>query len=202
VFQKTKFWVKQASSSKGGDAGEVSPVAGFTKEPLSTYQTWQGHSSDTAAVATQLWGRNVFDIPMPKFMALFKEHATAPFFVFQVGRRSSILSCRACHDERHHHDATMVALPLVLVRCSASCYGCWTRTGCTVCSPSSCSLCLRPCSCKPGSPTSAHCEACAALRSLCLCIVPRCVDIHSTRQMNTCTPTRVQCGPTPTWHSA
>ncbi|EPY53277.1 P-type ATPase [Schizosaccharomyces cryophilus OY26] len=30
------------------------------------------------------YGRNVFDIPIPSFASLFKEHAVAPFFVFQI----------------------------------------------------------------------------------------------------------------------
>lgn len=31
-----------------------------------------------------LYGTNEFDVPIPKFMELFLEHCTAPFFVFQV----------------------------------------------------------------------------------------------------------------------
>ena len=30
------------------------------------------------------YGSNKFDIPIPTFMELFKEHAVAPFFVFQI----------------------------------------------------------------------------------------------------------------------
>ena len=33
---------------------------------------------------TSLYGKNEFNIPIPSFTALFGEHATAPFFVFQV----------------------------------------------------------------------------------------------------------------------
>ncbi|GMM57539.1 ion-transporting P-type ATPase [Maudiozyma humilis] len=32
----------------------------------------------------RLYGKNTFDIPIPSFMELFKEHAVAPLFVFQV----------------------------------------------------------------------------------------------------------------------
>ncbi|KAH7098014.1 hypothetical protein BKA62DRAFT_714380 [Auriculariales sp. MPI-PUGE-AT-0066] len=38
---------------------------------------------DVAAL-TAKYGSNKFDIPIPKFMELFVEHAVAPFFVFQV----------------------------------------------------------------------------------------------------------------------
>jgi len=31
-----------------------------------------------------MYGKNEFNIPIPSFSALFSEHATAPFFVFQV----------------------------------------------------------------------------------------------------------------------
>lgn len=31
-----------------------------------------------------MYGKNEFNIPIPSFTALFGEHATAPFFVFQV----------------------------------------------------------------------------------------------------------------------
>ncbi|KAJ3071425.1 hypothetical protein HDU98_005354 [Podochytrium sp. JEL0797] len=34
--------------------------------------------------ATDLYGLNKFDVPIPTFLELFKEHAVAPFFVFQL----------------------------------------------------------------------------------------------------------------------
>lgn len=31
-----------------------------------------------------MYGKNEFNIPIPSFSSLFAEHATAPFFVFQI----------------------------------------------------------------------------------------------------------------------
>lgn len=50
---------------------------------LSELQTSKGISGDVSKLE-RLYGKNFFDIPIPSFWELFKEHATAPFFVFQV----------------------------------------------------------------------------------------------------------------------
>lgn len=50
---------------------EYKKCKGFEKKP--DYQTALAH-----------FGQNLFDIPIPPFMDLFKEHAVAPFFVFQM----------------------------------------------------------------------------------------------------------------------
>ncbi|CAN3360603.1 endoplasmic reticulum transmembrane helix translocase [Diutina catenulata] len=50
---------------------------------LGVFQKDQGLSGDTERLA-KTYGKNVFDIPVPTFMELFKEHAVAPFFVFQI----------------------------------------------------------------------------------------------------------------------
>jgi cation-transporting ATPase 13A1 len=38
----------------------------------------------TIEALSALYGKNEFDIPIPSFLALFVEHTTAPFFVFQI----------------------------------------------------------------------------------------------------------------------
>ena len=38
----------------------------------------------TVTQTEQHFGANTFDIPVPSFTELFKEHAVAPFFVFQI----------------------------------------------------------------------------------------------------------------------
>lgn len=59
--------------------------------PLSLYQNSTGLSTvnakDESSSTTRLleeYGRNLCDIPIPKFTELFAEHAVAPFFVFQI----------------------------------------------------------------------------------------------------------------------
>ncbi|KAL5483440.1 SPF1 [Sanghuangporus weigelae] len=65
------------------------PYPSLAKPPLSTYQLPDGSSSKGLSSADvpsllSLYGKNEFHIPIPAFGALFAEHATAPFFVFQI----------------------------------------------------------------------------------------------------------------------
>ena len=54
-------------------------------EPLRSYLAASGHgSAERVASATQQWGLNKFDVPLPAFGALLQEQMLAPFFVFQV----------------------------------------------------------------------------------------------------------------------
>lgn len=47
------------------------------------FQQWKGLGGDLLKL-TRNYGLNKFDIPIPTFLELFKEHAVAPFFVFQI----------------------------------------------------------------------------------------------------------------------
>lgn len=52
---------------------------------LGEYTRWRGHETEEAVKEAELtYGRNMMDLDVPEFMELFKERASAPFFVFQV----------------------------------------------------------------------------------------------------------------------
>ncbi|CCM06202.1 uncharacterized protein FIBRA_08445 [Fibroporia radiculosa] len=51
---------------------------------LANFKSPSGLSSADIGSLLPLYGKNEFDIPIPSFTALFSEHATAPFFVFQI----------------------------------------------------------------------------------------------------------------------
>lgn len=50
---------------------------------IAAFQDCKGNSGDLTHLR-RLYGENSFDIPIPTFLELFKEHAVAPLFVFQV----------------------------------------------------------------------------------------------------------------------
>ncbi|CAD6928421.1 unnamed protein product [Tilletia controversa] len=61
------------------------PYPADSQPPLEVFKRSRGLDSDRAvSTALGIYGLNTFDIPRPKFMDLFIEHAVAPFFVFQV----------------------------------------------------------------------------------------------------------------------
>lgn len=60
------------------------PYPSASKPALSTFSSPKGLKSNVIEPLTDMYGKNEFDIPIPSFTALFGEHATAPFFVFQV----------------------------------------------------------------------------------------------------------------------
>lgn len=78
VFQKTKYiWCSDRKTFRGLEF----PVHKSNGE----YMSWKGYQEDyEVQQAEQLYGKNELDMVVPEFMELFKERATAPFFVFQV----------------------------------------------------------------------------------------------------------------------
>ena len=60
------------------------PYPSSSKDPLSKYHAPKGLKTNEASELVTLYGKNEFHIPIPSLTALFGEHATAPFFVFQV----------------------------------------------------------------------------------------------------------------------
>ncbi|KAH9871013.1 hypothetical protein J1614_006587 [Plenodomus biglobosus] len=82
LFQKRRFLY---DASKGSFAPLSYALDTEPKPQLKTFQQTQGLVSPAEIERlTQHYGTNAFDIPVPTFTELFKEHAVAPFFVFQV----------------------------------------------------------------------------------------------------------------------
>lgn len=82
LFQKRRFLYNHEQKS-------FSPLTyTIDSDPapkLETFQKSKGISSQAELTRLeQYYGGNTFDIPVPTFTELFKEHAVAPFFVFQI----------------------------------------------------------------------------------------------------------------------
>lgn len=78
IFQKTKYIY---DSNKKCFQGLHFP----DNLPIPFYQDWKGYADDSEArIAENRYGLNELEIVVPEFKELFKERATAPFFVFQV----------------------------------------------------------------------------------------------------------------------
>ncbi|CED85345.1 endoplasmic reticulum ca-transporting p-type atpase [Phaffia rhodozyma] len=66
------------------------PYPADANPPLSLYKDTQGltaapgPTNDSVPTALENYGKNLCEIPIPKFTELFAEHAVAPFFVFQM----------------------------------------------------------------------------------------------------------------------
>ncbi|ESZ93822.1 cation-transporting ATPase 4 [Sclerotinia borealis F-4128] len=81
-FQKRRFLY---DSSKNSFAPLTYSIDLEPKPLLETYQKSRGiDSASELSRIHQHYGDNTFDIPVPTFSELFKEHAVAPFFVFQI----------------------------------------------------------------------------------------------------------------------
>lgn len=82
LFQKRRFLYdeKRDTFSPLTYAIDAEP-----KPQLEDFQKSRGITSPSELSRIQQhYGNNTFDIPVPTFVELFKEHAVAPFFVFQV----------------------------------------------------------------------------------------------------------------------
>ena len=82
LFQKRRF---RYDAAKDSFAPLSYALDAESKPPVKVFQ--QSNGLETAAEIRHLqkyYGDNTFDIPVPTFTELFKEHAVAPFFVFQI----------------------------------------------------------------------------------------------------------------------
>ncbi len=82
LFQKRRFLYNASSNSFSPLSY---PLDAEPKPLLAEFQKSKGlATASEVARIQQHYGDNTFDIPVPSFTELFKEHAVAPFFVFQI----------------------------------------------------------------------------------------------------------------------
>ncbi|KAF3065925.1 Manganese-transporting ATPase 1 [Daldinia childiae] len=82
LFQKRRFLYDPAKKSFSTLTYEIDAEP---KPKIGKFQKSTGISSQAELTRLeQYYGSNTFDIPVPTFTELFREHAVAPFFVFQV----------------------------------------------------------------------------------------------------------------------
>ena len=82
MFQKRRFLY---SPETGTFSPLIYPVDTEPKPKLASFQNSRGITTEKEVGRLfRHYGTNSFDIPVPTFSELFKEHAVAPFFVFQI----------------------------------------------------------------------------------------------------------------------
>lgn len=79
IFQKIQYFYD------GGEKKVFLPVSFPINEQFSFYQNSKGfQEEEDVRIVSLKYGANKIEMTVPEFMELFKERATAPFFVFQV----------------------------------------------------------------------------------------------------------------------
>ncbi|ODQ66026.1 hypothetical protein NADFUDRAFT_70338 [Nadsonia fulvescens var. elongata DSM 6958] len=79
IFQKRRFIYDVESKTFNP------PKFAIDEEPcIGDIQHAAGLNTENIPLLNRKYGANTFDIPVPTFTELFKEHAVAPFFVFQI----------------------------------------------------------------------------------------------------------------------
>lgn len=79
TFQKTKY-IYDAEEKK-----RFQPLNFPIDLTIRQFMEWKGYPDENEIkISEQKYGKNTMEMVVPKFMELFQERATAPFFIFQV----------------------------------------------------------------------------------------------------------------------
>ena len=79
IFQKVKYFYDSEEKKT------FLPLPFPIDHSIKHYNEWKGYTEDDdLKAAQQKYGVNEMSLDIPQFTELFKERATAPFFVFQV----------------------------------------------------------------------------------------------------------------------
>lgn len=85
-FQKRKFILNEKDNTFYGPSNVLTSNRDEKGSTIGHFKHAPGLSKDHDDVDDMkfIYGENKFDIPIPTFLELFKQHAVAPFFIFQV----------------------------------------------------------------------------------------------------------------------